>query len=256
MRKTVYLTLLSVLLLVGCKQENKLPADALAEPAAETPAKAARMSIGSKLYVHAPSGLVLRKTPAKDGEKVITVPCNAQPLTVLAMPDQVNRYVAEKFGDFEVAGGWVKVRTEEGREGFLFEGYLSPYPPMVKAPENADSYLEWFYQSVSPLKGERIKLPAEPGLIEGYKQAFEDRAIFQFEYYEGGVTHHFYIPESKMTMQEALVLFRPLWFQGSATKGEYDAATQTLTIALADEYAQMSIQPKDGQLVLEFSSAD
>lgn len=182
---------------------------------------------------------------------------NGEPLTVLELPDPANRYVAERIGSFEVAGGWVKVRMNDGKEGYLFDGYLSRYPPQLEEPEeDIDSYVEAFYARISRPKGERKPLPQKPGLVEGYRQEFEDGAVFLFEYYEGGVTHSFYLPADKFTMQEALVLFRPFWFRDTKTKGEYDAATKILTITNAEGYEHMSIAPKNGQLLMEFSSAD
>lgn len=260
MMKKICFCLFAACLLLACKQDKK-SATTSAGPASDTASSTVKVSrqgalkIGDTLYVHTLSGMALRKTPSKDGAKIATVPCNAAPLIVLELPDPANRYVAEKFGSFEVAGGWVKVRTVDGQEGYLFEGYLSRYPPAIESPEQEDSNLEGFYRIISPRKGPRDSVPMQPGMIEGYKQAFEDGSVFQFEYYQGGVAYYFYLPEGKMTMQEALVLFRPLWFQGETT-GEYDAATQTLTISDVEGYQQMSIQPKDGQLVLEFTSAD
>ncbi len=259
MKKLLFLLIIFVSL-VACKQESKKPepnpelAPSAVQPSNNTQVADA-IKPGSKLYVHANSGVVLRKTPSIDGEKIANVPCDGLPLTVLELPDPANRFVAEKIGTFEVAGGWVKVRTETGKEGYMFDGYLSRYPPAIEEPEAEDSNLEWFYRIISPMKGKRDTLALQPGMILGYKQAFEDGALFRYEYYEGGVTHYFYLPESKMTMQEALILFRPLWFRGK-TKGDYDAATKTLTINDVEGYATMTIQPQNGQLVLQFSSAD
>ncbi|MFN4079390.1 MAG: SH3 domain-containing protein [Saprospiraceae bacterium] len=261
MKKTL-IFLLAAGLFGACKQDNKIASPAsdaksdVAAPASK-PSEAHTLKVGGVLYVHAPSGLVLRKTPSKDGEKIMNLPMNGEPLTVLELPDPANRYVAERMGSFEVSGGWVKVRTNDGKEGYLFEGYLSRYLPQIEEPEaDIDSYVEAFYARISRPKGERKPLPQKPGLVEGYRQEFEDGAVFQFEYYEGGVTHHFYLPADKFTVQEAFVLFRPLWFWSAKTKGEYDAATKRLTITDIEGYQHMSIEPKDGQLLLEFSSAD
>lgn len=84
------------------------------------------------LYVHAPSGLVLRKTPSKNGKKIASVPRDGRLLKVLEPADPGNRFTAEKIGSFELSGGWVKVKTTRGEEGWLFEGYLSRYPPLSK----------------------------------------------------------------------------------------------------------------------------
>lgn len=259
--KQIFIGLFAAGLFLACKQDNKTASTAASDAKPDVVATTNQSSeiralkIGGVLYVHTPGGLVLRKTPSKEGEKIMNVPLDGRPLTVLELPDPSNQYVAEKIGRFEVSGGWVKVRTEGGQEGYLFEGYLSRFPPLTKMDFGQDSYIEGFYTHISRPKGERKPLPEQPGLIEGYRQEFEDGAVFQFEYYEGGVTHHLYLPADKFTVQEALVLFRPLWFKGK-TKGEYDAAAKKITLTDVDGYQYMSIEPKNRQLVLEFAAAD
>ncbi len=181
------------------------------------------------LYVHAPSGLVLRETPSKNGNKIATVPRDGQPLKVLEHSDPSNRFTAEKIGTFELSGGWVKVQTAEGQDGWLFEGYLSRYRPMLeKAPDTYETG-EWFYRIISPVKGERA-IYSEVECTAGYKQSFQDGTYYENLHHSEGMYERFRLPSGKMTMQEALVLFRPLWFGSSKTSGRYDAIKKRLSI--------------------------
>lgn len=72
--KKVFIYLFAAGLFLACKQDNKTASAAsdaksdVAAPASK-PSEAYTLKVGDVLYVHAPSGLVLRKKPSKDGEK-------------------------------------------------------------------------------------------------------------------------------------------------------------------------------------------
>jgi hypothetical protein len=95
---------------------------------------ARRMKVGDTLYVYASGNLVLRDKPAKTGTKITSVQYGS-PVVVLALPKSDNQYVAEHIGSFTLSGGWVKVKTAEGKVGYLFEGYLMSYPPHMESSE-------------------------------------------------------------------------------------------------------------------------
>ncbi|MFM9946415.1 MAG: SH3 domain-containing protein [Saprospiraceae bacterium] len=222
-------------------------------------------AVGDQLYVHARSGLVLRKTPSKEGQKIANVPYNGQPVRVLALPDPANRYVAERIGEFELSGGWVKVRTSAGQEGYLFDGYLMPFAPRIESSEEGFYEAEWFYPST--FAGGRVELPlsAEEGLIEHFKRVYKDGAEFEQQGFHGGISQFLYLPKGKFSLQQALVLGRILFCTTMDNKGNmvpmktkntYDAAQQLITLQNTDGYEQLTIQSKDGRIVLSFSSAD
>lgn len=78
--------------------------------------------VGDRLYVLAKSGLNLRDKPSKNGRFLQAISFGSV---------AVVRQITDK--DFEVdgiSGFWVKVIADD-REGYLFDGYLSLYPPPV-----------------------------------------------------------------------------------------------------------------------------
>jgi hypothetical protein len=221
-------------------------------------------SVGDTLYVHATSNLILRKSPSKTGEKITSVLFGAA-VKVLELPDPANLYVAERIGSFELSGGWVKVKTFEGKMGYLFEGYLMPYAPKLESSEEGFYDAEWFYPS--RFDGPRIELPLSPekGLIEHFKRRYKDGAEFEQQGFEGGVTQLLYLPKGKFSMQQALVLARNLFFSTTDkngnvtlmnTKAEYDTAKKILTVQSIDGYDHCSIQTQGGQLLITSNSAD
>lgn len=207
-----------------------------------------------RLYVHAADGAVLRKTPSKDGEKIAVVPRDTVPVTVLAPADPSQRYVAEKAGPFELSGGWVKVHTASGQEGYLFEGYLLPFPPVKEWPGGDMMEVEVAYSYVSkPTKREKIE---EPDLLEGYRQHYQDGAICDTKIYHGGTTVIFSVPASSLTPQQALVLFRPLWFREVAEPIRYEPDLGGVAISGDGGYGFMSVVLKSDRVVVELGAAD
>ncbi|MCS7036804.1 MAG: SH3 domain-containing protein [Saprospiraceae bacterium] len=207
-----------------------------------------------RLYVHAADGLVLRKTPAKDGEKIAVVPRDTVPVTVLAPAAPNQRYVAEKAGDFELSGGWVKVCTASGQEGYLFEGYLLPFPPLKDWPGGDMMDVEVAYSYVSkPTKREKLE---EPELMEGYRQYYQDGAFCDTKIYHGGSTFIFSIPASSLTLQQALVLFRPLWFRESSEPLRQEPEREGVFVSGDGGYSFMSVALKGDRVVVEMGSAD
>lgn len=250
----LFKTTFSLLLLafLACKNEPAAPTPA---PQPEAP-KAAALPVGSKVYVHAVNGLVLRQTPAPDGAKLGNVPADGSPLEVLTAPDPANVYVAETLGPYEVKGGWVKVRTALNKEGYLFEGYLSRYAPLNKEPEGTLTNIEAFYQTVSAPKGKPLNVPAQNGSMEGSRQLYADGAIYELEFYEGGVTHNLLLPAGGFTLSEALVIFRSLWFGKSNTTTTYNEPTKTVMVSDTDGYQALELKMEKEGVMLKFQSAD
>lgn len=246
--------------LFSCKQDSKTAAttDAPAPVASETTSavpgqSSVGLAVGDQLYVQVPGGLVLRKTPSKDGEKVASAAYDGKALKVMALPDPANKYVAEKIGTFEVSGGWVKVQTADGKEGYLFEGYLSKYAPLIQRAVEDMSLSEQYYRSISPAKGPQEALPANPEATAGYRQLFADGAKLEFTPYAGGHSECLLLPAGKMTMQEALVIFRRVWFGTDKTKAEFKDG---LLVESTTEPAQITIESTGGRLEICYSYAD
>ncbi|GAB4021127.1 hypothetical protein GCM10028808_65000 [Spirosoma migulaei] len=213
------------------------------------------LKVGDVVYVHAPAGLTLRKTNSRDGAKVALVSYAAS-LTILAMPDSSAPYKAESIGSFAVSGGWVKVKTRDGLEGYLFDGYLLRYPPSLNEPQDGVDLIDWAYRTLSPSKGKRATLPPIDGTLERYKQIFVDGASFELQAYPGGSTQILDISKSKLTMQEALIFFRPIWFLKEKTTATYDSVKQRLEVHGEEGISQFTIQSKGTRLLLRFATAD
>lgn len=248
--KTTFLLLLPAFL--ACKNEPVVP---VVTPQPEAP-KAASLPVGSKVYVHAANGLVLRQTPEPDGAKLGNVPLDGSPLEVLASPDPGNVYVAETHGPYEVKGGWVKVRTAANKEGYLFEGYLSRHAPLLKAPEGTLTNIEAFYQTVAAPKGNPETVPAQNGSMEGRRQRYADGAVYELEFYEGGVSHNLFLPSGTFTLPEALVIFRSLWFGKDKITTTYNEPTKTVMALDADGYHALELKMEKNGILLKFQSAD
>lgn len=213
------------------------------------------LKVGEVVYVHAPAGLTLRKTSSKDGAKVALVSYAAS-LTVLTIPVSSAPFKAESIGSFAVSGGWVKIKTRDGQEGYLFDGYLLRYPPALNEPQDGVDLIDWAYRTLAPPKGKRITLPQIEGTMERYKQAYADGASFELQAYEGGSTQILDVPKGKLTMQEALVFFRPVWFLKEKTTATYDSAKQRLEVNGVDGTSQFTIQAKGTRWLLRFATAD
>ncbi|HMV41061.1 MAG TPA: SH3 domain-containing protein [Leptospiraceae bacterium] len=77
---------------------------------------------GDRLYVLSKSGLNLRDKPSRNGRFLQAVPFGTMALV---------RQITDKELDVDgIKGFWVKVIADD-REGYLFDGYLSLYPPPV-----------------------------------------------------------------------------------------------------------------------------
>lgn len=174
------------------------------------------------------------------------------------MSDGSNAYTAEKYGSFELRSGWTKVRTPEGKEGYIFDGYLLPYKPFIGEDNTDFTLMEKLYRNIANFSGSREIVPKKyDEAMDGYRQRFEDGARFELEFYPGGSTQSMYIPAGKCTRQEALVMFRQLWFSTAKTKTTYDAAKKTLKVT-ADPPANtlLEIFDENGGVTVRFSSAD
>lgn len=237
---------------IACKNEPPAPVPP-PQPEAQ---EASKLPVGSKVFVHAVNGLVLRQTPAADGAKLGNVPPDGTPLEVVLSPDPANIYVAETLGPYEVKGGWVKVRTAQNKEGYLFEGYLSRYAPLVEQHDDTLSSIEAFYQTVAAPRGKPRAVPAKNGAIEGHVQEYADGARYEFEFYEGGVTHNLYLPAGGFTLPEALVIFRSLWFGKNKTTTSYNEPTKTVMVMDVDGYQALELKKEKDGVVLKFQSAD
>lgn len=84
-------------------------------------------SKGTDLYVHALSGLNLRKGPDSSAEKIMTIS--------YAEKVAVTKVTEKRFISGAVEGYWVEV-SYNGKKGYLFDGFLSVLP----APKEGEAF--------------------------------------------------------------------------------------------------------------------
>jgi hypothetical protein len=245
-----------LLLSSACRQQPERPA---AEPTvAPTPANTTANSPAEKRYVHAASGVVLRKTPSKDGEKIATLPYSDRPVEVLETASAAGRYVAEQFEGGRIEGDWLRVRTADGQEGYVFGGYLSRHVPVIESSEEGVEDLDWLYRTYSPLRGPREK-SRQAEAPEGYSQNYADGARFDVAYFPGGVTYLLELPSGSMTHQEAFVVLRSFCLHGEGiTKSSFDPKNNAYVATFEDGgYIELFVQAKpDGSILARVSYPD
>ena len=116
---------------------------------------------GATLYVWAKSGLVMRAAPDFKAEKITSLPFGSAVVTVSGKAvdersGQVEVAVIEpctwenrQYPGYKIPGHWAQVNVQ-GKTGYVFDGYLSHYPPAPKTTgaaakavpgEDIDGYL-------------------------------------------------------------------------------------------------------------------
>ena len=85
-------------------------------------------------YVMAPNGLNLREGPSAQAARLLTLPMGAA--VELLAPGTGSPLVVDGL-----SGGMAQVRWE-GQTGFVFEGYLCPFPPPAGEPRDVGAYVE------------------------------------------------------------------------------------------------------------------
>jgi hypothetical protein len=254
--KKVSILLLLIVLAFSCREKSNHQAARII-PAPK--ANATFYKLNQEVFVHALEGLSLRKTPDSKAEKIGIAPYGAI-LTIVAMPQPEHEYVAEKIGDFELKGHWVKVRNEEKQEAYVFDGYLTHFPILVEQMKEDLADPEWFYQDISKFKGEReVSAPNEAkGIVEGYKQAYADGGEFEYILYNGGVTQFLRVPATTLSLQQALVSLRSFYYSNAKKmKSEWDAKKQVVRILDEDSPTEwLEFGQKGNQVVVGFYSGD
>jgi hypothetical protein len=258
MHYTVFFALLFVAV-AACRQTTK-PGETTGNETFDTaaPAIVETNSAVKKLYVHAAKGLVLRKSPSKDGEKITTLIYGSPALEVLETVTDADRFVAERFDGQNIEGEWLRVRSHDGKEGYVFGSYLSRYPPVTESAEEGVEELDWFYRTISSIQGEREKTQ-QPHALDGYLQNYADGARFDSAFFPGGVAHLLDIPPGKLGFQEAFVMLRSFVFtRPDEIKSSFDRKRNAfVAVHEAEGYVTLVVSQKpDGGLAVELSFPD
>lgn len=90
---------------------------------------------GDQLYVCAFHGLNLRDKPSPKAQKTRTIPYGAAIVVLDSVRQQ--RFSVEEVKGFSIRGYWSKVRYGK-MEGWIFDGYLSKYPPVRQVKEDGN----------------------------------------------------------------------------------------------------------------------
>lgn len=210
---------------------------------------------GDELFVHAGSGLLLRKTPDAKGERIQTLNYG-DAVKVLKMDYKKKPHSVVEFKGFTIKGFWVKVSTAEGKEGYVFDGYLSKYRTPVKIVDDAStgySMAELYMLGNSEKKGERIDLPKAETRYERYKQLFKNGAEVEVDYGEGGSSQKITFQKG-ITLEEAYLIGKALWLKDMKLVSAFKKGG--IAVSSYDELFQIEVSNKFGVVVLNMQHAD
>jgi len=94
--------------------------------------------------------------------------------------------------------------------------------------------------------------------VEGYKQAYADGAEFEYILYNGGVTQFLRVPETTLSLQQAIVSLRSFYYSNAKKlKAEWDAKNRVVRILDEDSPTEwLEFGQKGNQVVVGFYSGD
>ena len=94
--------------------------------------------LNEEFHVMALSGLRMRATPELKGKTILTIPYDG----IVEQVDKADYGIleVEEMKGFKVKGNWMKVR-HEGKEGYVFDGFLTQFPlPEILENNEYDYY--------------------------------------------------------------------------------------------------------------------
>jgi hypothetical protein len=207
---------------------------------------------GDDLFVFAKSGLTLRKTPDKEGEKVSTLPFGSK-VNVIDADLESDPYTTKEPCGLEMTGHWVRVKSGQ-KEGFLFDGYLLTLDPdAILDPET-------YWTKVSKIISTSDKGPhADVEYYEYKSTVWENGVSFTDQGYVGGNSATLTLPKSLVSFQEAYLLAmatlqndpaNPMTCSCAADKEDLDCSSK-------DEMQETSLRvDKNGDYEIMDSVAD
>lgn len=211
---------------------------------------------GDQLYVHAPAGLVLRAKPDANGNKIATLPFGAS-VKVLKENLRKKAHSTSEFKNFSINGFWVKVRTADNKEGYVFDGYLSRNKAlkMEQLQDTEMLFIERFLEQQSAKKGGRTELKKAPTRYQHYRQDFANGASVEVNIGEGG-SDYFVTFDAQTSAEEAYLIGLMLWFDGKAPMSSVNAKTGAIALTNESDTKQALIQVKNGVVTLRLGIAD
>ncbi|MBC7774682.1 MAG: SH3 domain-containing protein [Phycisphaerae bacterium] len=210
---------------------------------------------GDELFVHAGSGLVLRKTPDPKGERILALN-HGDAVKVLKTDFKKKSHSVVEFKGFTIKGFWVKVSTAGGKEGYVFDGYLSKLRAPITIVDDANSgysIAEFYLLGQSEKKGERIDLPKSDTRYERYKQLFKNGSAAETDSGEGGSSQKITFQKG-ITLEEAYLIGKVLWLKDMKVKSTFSKGK--ITVTSEDELWQIEVGSSYGVTVLNMQHAD
>lgn len=179
--------------------------------------------IGDTLFVWAQSGLTLRVTPSQQAEKLALLPYGTAVIVQEdSYSDRQEMSVTEikplKSGDknfpgYTIKGHWVKVSVH-GKEGFVFDGYLSTLPPVrpvggkQKFPEEPVEYCRRVFGVLSEHMQGNVEV-GQTGIV------FRNGIIYSENNSEGGGEYRLVLPG--LSMAEAYLFANTFFHLAEST---------------------------------------
>lgn len=177
-----------------------------------------KQTFSEKYSVMAVSGLKMRATP--NGKQLLTIPYNGKVEKIEAKGyGDLN---VEELKDFFIKGEWVKIKYN-GKEGFVFSGYLTSFPIPEMVGEDID-YTEYdsefmhYLQKKFEALGEKYdylyednsdyKDPNSDPYKCGYSQVYSNNILYKKDGCEKGGKE--YLKIKGITMIEAYFILRAL----------------------------------------------
>jgi hypothetical protein len=210
---------------------------------------------GDELFVQAGSGLILRKTADPKGERITTLG-HGDAVKVLKTDFKKKPHSVTEFKGFVIKGFWVKVSTKDGKEGYVFDGYLSKChaPITIIDDSNSDNTIAEFYLlSNSEKKGGRIDLPKSENRYERYKQLFKNGSEAEMDAGEGGSAQKITFQKG-ITLEEGYLIGKALWLKDMKVKSRF--AKGVVTVTSENELWQIEVSSRIGVTVLNMQHAD
>ncbi len=243
----------------ACRQSGKTDETTRDTDASNTatPTVAETKKEVKKLYVHIAKGLVLYQNPSQDSPKIAKLAYNSPAVEVLETVTLAGKFVAERFEGRNIEGDWLRVRTHDGKEGYVFGGYLSRYQP-VKVFSSDVEALDQFYRIISPIKGDHEKTQ-EPHASDGYVQNYADGARYDSTTFPGGAAHLLDTPPGKLGFEEAFVMLRSFLFtRPDEVVSSFDKQKNAfVAVHEAEGYVNLIVTQKtDGGLLVELTYPD
>lgn len=217
---------------------------------------------GDKLTVHAESGLILRETAAPTGKKIMTLEYGTL-VTVQAEGLRKTPHTVTPFTGFTIKGYWVKVRTPDGKLGFVFDGFLSKYKTPGSLPNgddpNADdadagTIQERYLQMHAPRKGPKVDLPKGETRYDHYKVAYANGNEVEVNTGEGG-SQYIIRFNKEVTMEEAYLIGKFLWME-QAENIKTSVSKGVISMLSGDELWATEVYVKAGIVHLVMQHAD